>query len=147
MIIYTAFGKMDEKNFGIFFCKFRWMFVFKDWNDALVGDKPHDAFVQYAMAWLSPPKHSPPRGCHYAEFYGLRWHDMDIGRRYHKICEYCGLSLMMGAWPQFANCLGTSYLFPHHFLSPGMEFRVILEDLPATPLHFAQIRCAVCRNS
>ena len=55
MIIYTAFGKMDEKNFGIFFCKFRWMFVFKDWNDALVGDKPHDAFVQYAMAWLSPP--------------------------------------------------------------------------------------------
>jgi len=25
------------------------MFGFKDWNDALVGDKPHDAFVQYAI--------------------------------------------------------------------------------------------------
>ena len=49
MIIYTAFVKRDGKYFGIFFCKFRCMFGFKDWNDALVGDKPHDAFVQYAI--------------------------------------------------------------------------------------------------
>ena len=25
-----------------------------------IGDKPRDACVQYAMAWLTPPKHTPP---------------------------------------------------------------------------------------
>ena len=38
------------------------------------------------------------------------------------------------------------YLFPHRFVSPEMEFQVILEDQPATPLHFAQMRCAVCQQ-
>ena len=30
-------------------------------RNSIIADKPHDAFVQYAMVWLPPPlKHSLP---------------------------------------------------------------------------------------
>ena len=37
-------------------------------KETAIADKPRDAFVQYAMEWLKPPKTRPSRVWSYAEF-------------------------------------------------------------------------------
>ena len=48
-------------------------------RNSTIADKPHDAFVQYAMVWLTPP----PKNIPFPMLY-----DAGFGRLYVKNCKH-----------------------------------------------------------